>query len=350
MNPVLDELRDIIQEDVGRRGLRTDPASNLISACPDDSRLACASIAAAPKPVVAVVTGFYIPTAQPPAGETDGPLGAVFLARALVPLGCRVLLCSDGFCEAALRAGLAACGLQQQVTLITLADYGKSLGLTAAQYFQQHLGATPPTHLIALERVGPSHTLDSLQRQRGEALGEAYLDFLDACPPEHHDRCHTMRGRDITEHMSPAHLLFEHAFLPSPPGRGVGGEGSKSAITTIGIGDGGNEIGMGKIPWDVIHRNIPGGGLVACRVPTTHLIVCGISNWGAYALARGVWLLRGRPFPAELADPENERRILQAMVERGPLVDGVTGQPTISVDGLDFDKYIDVLPRLARVQ
>ena len=45
---------------------------------------------------------------------------------------------------------------------------------------------------------------------------------------------------------------------------------------------------MGKIPWDVIRRNIPRGGLVACRVPADHLIVCGISNWGAYGLAAGV--------------------------------------------------------------
>jgi hypothetical protein len=53
------------------------------------------------------------------------------------------------------------------------------------------------------------------------------------------------------------------------------------AVTTIGIGDGGNEIGMGKIPWEVIRRNIPGGGRIACRVPTSFLLVCGISNWGA---------------------------------------------------------------------
>ena len=32
---------------------------------------------------------------------------------------------------------------------------------------------------------------------------------------------------------------------------------------TIGIGDGGNEIGMGKITLDVIHHNIPRGGLIA---------------------------------------------------------------------------------------
>ena len=45
---------------------------------------------------------------------------------------------------------------------------------------------------------------------------------------------------------------------------------------------------MGKMSWDVIRRNIPNGGLVACRVPADQLIVCGVSNWGAYGLAAGV--------------------------------------------------------------
>jgi hypothetical protein len=67
---------------------------------------------------------------------------------------------------------------------------------------------------------------------------------------------------------------------------------------SLGIGDGGNEIGMGKIRWEIIRRNIPRGGLVACRVPVDHLIVCGVSNWGAYGLAAGVLLLRGQPCKA----------------------------------------------------
>jgi hypothetical protein len=146
-----------------------------------------------------------------------------------------------------------------------------------------------------------------------------------------------MRGLDITDLMSPAHRLFEWAQ-------------GRAGLTTIGIGDGGNEIGMGKIPWDVIQRNIPGGGRVACRVPTHHLIVCGISNWGAYALAAGVWRLYGRPLHPLLTDPENERKILRVMVEHGPLVDGVTGRPGLSVDGLPFEEYIKVLPKLAAVR
>jgi hypothetical protein len=133
--------------------------------------------------------------------------------------------------------------------------------------------------------------------------------------------------------MRPAHLLFE----VSPRSRPV----------TIGIGDGGNEIGMGKIGWDVIRRNITGGDVVACRTATDHLIVCGVSNWGGYALGAGVLYLRGLKAPPDLFDPERERELLSIMVKRGPLVDGVLGQTVVSVDGLPFDKYAQVLLDLA---
>lgn len=335
---VLDALRDIVQEDVGGRGLRTDPHRNLINACPDDFAAACRSLADAPRPLLAVVTGFFIPTGVPPAAETDGPLGAVFLARALVPLGIRVVIAADAFCLKALETGINLCGLRKDVPLVVLPSPPDARDMTGSEYwqhFRDRAGAI--THLLAIERVGPSHTLQSIQEQTGDALGETYLDFVHAVPDEHQDRCHTMRGRDITNLMSPAHRLFEAAP-------------NDVSITTLGIGDGGNEIGMGKIPWEVIHRNIPNGGLVACRVPTQHLLVCGVSNWGAYALAAGVAHLRGQAaVDGRLFDSEFEREVLEAMVERGPLVDGVTGESTATVDGLPWDSYASVLPRLRAV-
>ena len=142
-----------------------------------------------------------------------------------------------------------------------------------------------------------------------------------------------MRGADITASMAPGHLLVEAANSLAP------------AIVTIGIGDGGNEIGMGKIPWQIIRSNINRGGLIACRTPTTHLIVCGISNWGAYGLAVAVRLLRGETPVEELLDGPTERTILQAMVEEGPLVDGVLGKQSLSVDGLEFERYITPFQR-----
>jgi hypothetical protein len=120
-------------------------------------------------------------------------------------------------------------------------------------------------------------------------------------------------------------------------------------IKTIGIGDGGNEIGMGKIPWDVIRRNIPGGGLIACRVPTDYLLVCGVSNWGAYGLAAAAYRLSGRKANADLFDSEREEELLRIMVENGPLVDGVSGKPSVTVDGLSFARYAQPMRRLGAI-
>lgn len=300
----LTAIRDLIQEDIGNRGLRADPDVNLVNLTLPDFEAACRSIAETPKAAVAVVTGFFIPHATPPAGETDGPLGALFLARALTPLGIRVVLATDAFCVPALRAGLEACKLSETVPLVSLPPPAESGDAdTYRLRFREQAG--PLTHRIALERVGPG------------------------CD----GRCHTMRGLDITDRMSPAHWLF----APEP------------GVTTIGIGDGGNEIGMGKLPVDVIRRNIPRGEVVACQVATNHLIVCGISNWGAYALATGVRLLHGAAANPELYKVDREHELLRLMVERGPLVDGVKGMPSDSVDGLTFERYAEPLRRMGTI-
>lgn len=301
----LSAIRDLVQEDVCNRGFRADPSSNLVNATLPDFEAACRSLAETPNAAVVVVTGFFIPHATPPAGETDGPLGALFLARALTPLGIRVILASDAFCVPALRAGLEACELTSAVPLLTLPPPTEALD---AELYRHRINTAtgPVTHRIALERVGPARN----------------------------GRCHTMKGLDITERMSPAHWLFT----------------PEAGVTTVGIGDGGNEIGMGKIPVDVLQRNIPRGEIVACETATDHLFVCGISNWGAYALATGVRLLRNAPPDSALYDVDRERVLLRLMVERGPLVDGVTGMPSDSVDGLSFERYADPLIHLGRYE
>ena len=332
---VLREIRDLIQVDVNHRGLATDPEANLINAWPDDFAGACRSIAETPNPVIGVVTGFYIADANPPAGETDGPLGALFLARALTPLGIRVNLIPDYFCKGALHAGLEASGLRRSDLWILDDSPPPSSGWSELldMGFRPAFGPLfELTHLIALERAGPSHTRESLQAQAG-CTADAINRFEREAPQEGRGGLYSMRGRDLSEYMGPSHRFFENAARPP-------------RITTIGIGDGGNEIGMGKIPWDVIRRNVPNGGLIACRVPTDYLIVSGVSNWGAYALAAGMGLLRGAKLDPSLFDPEKERELLRIMVEKGPLVDGVTGRPTVTVDGLSFDEYVKPLLRI----
>ena len=104
---------------------------------------------------------------------------------------------------------------------------------------------------------------------------------------------------------------------------------------------------MGRVPFATVCKNIPNGEVVACRTATDHLIVAGVSNWGAYALAAGVMLFRGK-VAASLFDAERERALFDVLVERGPLVDGVSGQRTATVDGLTFDEYAKPLRTIAQ--
>jgi len=295
-------IRDAVQTDVGNRGLARDPTDNLLTACPDDFALACRSVANHPAPRVGIVTGFMIPSVEPPTGETDGPPGALFLAQAFHDLGIPCVLLSDAAGYDALWAGLEYLRLADGTLLVDL-----PMNLDPDAVFH---AARPVTHLIALERSGPSHDFESI-------------------PPDHRGRNHTMRGRDITDLTAPAHLLFERP----------------RAYVTIGIGDGGNEIGMGRVPYPTICKNIPNGELTACRTATDHLIIAGVSNWGAWALAAGIMRTKGK-LNAALFDPDRERKLLEHLVAHAPLVDGVAGQRTTTVDGLSFDEYVKPLIRI----
>jgi hypothetical protein len=261
-----------IQVDPGNRDL-----AELFRYCPDDFAAACRRVLSQPRKELAVLTGFFIPSASPPAFETDGPLGAAFLVRALTPLGYGVEVLGESPVKKA--CDRVARGSPQDMS-------GSRV--------------QPRALLIAIERSGPA------------ADG----------------RCRTMRGVDVTPHVEEWNELFHLVHAE------------------IGIGDGGNEIGMGKIPHEIVARDIPNGDLIHCRLPADYLIVAGVSNWGAYALAAGIYVLRGATPPPDLFDPDREREILEVMVKEGPLVDGVTGKQTATVDGLSWDEYVKPLIRI----
>lgn len=295
-----------VQTDPGNRGLARDPHDNLFTATAGDFAAACSDLATAPFLSLNILTGFYIPTGTPPAFETDGPLGVAFLTRAFLPLGAEVIISTDH----PLRPVFAHAGIDDPechhaVAMIPPATVSDERLMNDPKA----LRLVQPTHVISVERCGP--TADG--------------------------RCYSMRGRDITEECEVSHRIVELYPRIDP------------TIRTIGIGDGGNEIGMGKIPHETVVKNIPNGDLIHCRVPTDHLIVAGVSNWGAYALAAGVFVLRGVKPPPDLFDPDREREILEVMVREGPLVDGVTGQQTATVDGLTWEEYVKPLIRIGEL-
>jgi len=209
------------------------------------------------------------------ASETDGPPGAKVLGQVLQTLGIDVDYITDPLNAPAFRA----------------------LGLDPVIDTDGYLDRTTPTHLISVERVG-----------RG-ADG----------------RYRNMRAVDITEVTAPLDDLFIQA--------------AQRGIVTIGIGDGGNEIGMGNVFADVLDM-IRFGETVASIVVTDFCIASGVSNWGAFGLAAAVSILAGRDLlpPAETVADDLER-----MVRDGGAVDGVTHRRDVTTDGLELSESLRML-------
>lgn len=319
MKSQLENILHAVQQDAGERGLAR-LEDNLISRSKGDFENACASLAKGAG--VVIFTGFYIPSATPPAPETDGPLGALLIARTLLSLGRKVAITCEKNCMPAIEVSLQHLGLGDKIALIespveTSADYAQSF----LSQLKEKIGEI--SHFIAIEKCGPSHLLASIPEQNISA-------FLDLTDVSSRGKILTMSGKDITPYTAPVHLLFDANFC------------NANNLTRIGIGDGGNEIGMGNVPWAVIAANIHNGAKIACAITVDYLIVVGVSNWGGYALASGLLLIAGLP-SRSLLDSETELEILKLMVKQGGLVDGRLGQRIASVDGIVWTIHAKVI-------
>jgi len=167
---------------------------------------------------------------------------------------------------------------------------------------QEIIDIYKPSHIIAVERPGKA--------QDG--------------------KCYSMRGEDISDIVPMMDELFEEA--------------RKVGITTIAVGDGGNEIGMGKVRSHVIDL-IPNGKLICASFASDFLIVAGVSNWGAHALVASLSILSGINL---LHDINTEILMLQKMVEAGA-VDGCTKKKSMTVDGISLEENLNILMELKYV-
>ncbi len=233
---------------------------------------------------VVLTTGFAV---GPGLAETDGPPGAAVLGRALRLLGKSVSYVIDEVAAPLLEAALKALGEPVEMVVFPLAEAGEGA--------RRRIAEERPSHLVAIERPGRGRE-GEYRNARGESVGQwnGALDALFVNPP---------RG-----------------------------------VTTIGIGDGGNEIGMGNVRarllrQGALHRKI------ASVVRVDHLVVAGVSNWGAYGVAAHLSMLARQPL---LHTPEEERRLVTACVEAGG-VDGVTGRRSPTVDGLPLETHVAVV-------
>ena len=353
---ILTEMERLIRRDPARRGLiATEELRGPL--CPGHLANAAADLASRGSRVV-ITTGFYIPSARPAAAETDGPPGAALLAASLSCAGMTVQIVTDSRCRGAVAVAVEAMGLPASLVEVV----GDDLADVDHWFESACSNATLPSwsHLIAIERVGPSHTRESIQTQlsrtnpelapafprpRGQGLSSApdavdlqvisstaafqeLIDFEQAIPELDRNRCFNMRGVCLDAYTAPLHRLFERAH--------------ERQITTIGIGDGGNEIGMGSIPWSELRTRLTDSSAarILCRIATDWTIVCGVSNWGGMALAAAILVLLDRQECLRPWTVEQQQFLLQRMVAEGPAVDGITRLPDATVDGLPFLTYI----------
>ena len=270
---------------------------------------AARSIMATPDAHVGIVTGFFIRHATPPSPETDGLGGMAHLAAGLLSAGIPVTVITDAPCGKAVWA--VTTELPDDVALEIV-----SVSESSVRSLRNRLSAAerPLTHLIAIERVAPGS---------------------DGKPHREH-------GWDMSADTAPLHLLFEE-------------EGWQRPWVTIGIGDGGNEIGMGALPRDIVSKDIPNGELVAAATSTDHLIVAGVSTWGGYGLLSAMAMVSPERSNSLLRyfTPEMDRRFLSAAVDIGQAVDDSRpehpGRPQMSVDKLPWEHHAAILSELKTV-
>ncbi len=214
--------------------------------------------------------------------ETDGPPGTLSVALALVQLGFHPVIVTDHICE----------GLFEPEGITVL--YAEINADTA--WYRQLLEQLHPVCLISIERCGKN-------------INNDYAN---------------MRGISISAQTAHIDTLFELA--------------SQKHILTIGIGDGGNEIGMGNVK-DAIAQKL---SLTPCAVTVDELIIATTSNWGAYALVACLDQLQEQKV---LPSYEEIAAYIRRIVSLG-CVDGVTKKPVPSVDGFPQEVEKEILTLL----
>ncbi len=245
---------------------------------------------------VVITTGFLIPPMMKP--ETDGPLGALILSKTLNSL----FQVKTHF--VAEKDVLTLLVKLSKLKCLMLSDSIKALPFTSNEKDSTNdslklIDEINPSTIIAIEKVGRN-------------IKGVY---------------HNMRGIDVSGKSIKIDYLFQEA--------------KRAGIMTIGIGDGGNEIGMGNII-ETVKRKVSFGSVCNCpcrsgiatNTTTDFLIPSTISNWGAYGLSACISYLTDNSF--KIHNEEIEERLLLEAAKIGA-IDGVTGLNTPTVDGINVN-------------
>jgi len=227
------------------------------------------------------------------------------MAAAFVTMGIPCRIVTDQPCEGALRASLSAIGIEDKVFL-DIVGLAHQSDYSSIEDVEAVWKTAKVTHAISIERCGPSKNGDP----------------------------RSARGISLKDWTAPLDRLF------------VAGD-----WTQIAIGDGGNEIGMGALPHELIAENVTKGDEIACAVSCDFLILAGVSNWGGWALAAALGLLKPEHKLGILSrlNVETDNAVLQKLVDDGPSIDGIKGVQSYSVDNFEQSVHNQMLNDILKI-
>lgn len=287
------------------------------------SMLAASALASSVKrgDTVLIATGAGV-SPNLPFGETDGPVGAAALAMALVKgLGAEVVMVTE---DAHLPPVEAAVKLiNSKLQLWSDEDRSRKFRPITVESFP--LG------------MSMGHTRS---RQIFRAYKPAAVVFVERDGPNVEGQFHGVRGdcRD-PDAVGYVYLLAQLA--------------KEEGVLTVGIGDGGNEVGFGAMREEIRDvlplrgRSLAGheSGVVTV-VATDVTISASVSNWGAHAVVAALAVLLGEKDVIHVSDVEHE---LIAVTVAAGARDGATSLQAMVVDGIEFSGHLAFVQLLKTV-
>lgn len=284
--------------------------------CMEAAQLITQTIQAGSGPVL-ILTGFPQGGGVP---ETDGPIGAALLARALfLAFNVESLILVDEGHEQMMRETCVGAGV---IPLPLPADgvirpvefarpvYVQGIPVAAAASrpaIDQIFEKTRPALVISIERPGAN--------DRG-----LYSGF---------------GGRSLDGMVADFDQVLRRA--------------KDTGVPFIGIGDGGNELGMGLLADDLrqwypkaVDAGQGRGGVAAVGV-ADHVVVASVSNWAATGIIAALSMLHERALI--LHEPEIEQRAIARCCATG-CVDGITSSPDHVVDGVGAPEWLGLAQAL----
>jgi hypothetical protein len=266
--------------------------------------------------VVFVMTGAgYAPTM--PKGESDGPPGAVALARILyrglgaVPVYVNEACHADPIVASSEAAGLMvkAFAEARERRLGAAMVIAPTDQTQVKAWVDRIYAEMKPKAVIAAERLGPGkngviHTATALPLQGEDAQFYGCIDISAVV-----DRANAER------------------------------------IFSVGVGDHGNELGFGTI-YDTVAKVMPKGETMATITRTDVVVPAMMSNWGCYGIEACLAFLLKRP--DLMHTPALEERILRACLDNGGL-EAMYCTTDFFVDGLDGESSMACVQLLGNI-